>query len=214
MTTTIAVVNLKGGTGKTTSAAYLAHAFRDLSRTVLLVDADPQGSTARWAHQSAWPIPTIELPAPDLHRQLPGIAGARYDVVLIDCPPYPKHTRGSRPTEQAGIVESAIRAADSVLIPLAPTMMELERVPEVIHAIEAAAAKRGRPQTVRVLLNRTQWNWRDSTRIIRENLIAQGCQVLTAEIPQRLALAQSFGAPITGTLHGYFSAAEELETAR
>lgn len=213
MTTTIAVVNLKGGTGKTTSAAYLAHAFRDLSRTVLLVDADPQGSTARWAHQSAWPIPTIELPAPNLHRQLPGIAGTRYDVVLIDCPPYPRQTRGTRPSEQAGIVESALRAADSVLIPLAPTMMELERVPEVIAAIEHAARQRAQAQTVRVLLNRTIWN-ASSTGIIRQSLTAQGCQVLRTEIPQRQALAQSFGAPITGTLHGYFSAAQEMETAR
>ena len=39
----LAVINLKGGTGKTTSAVYLAAALARRGRT-LLVDADPQGS--------------------------------------------------------------------------------------------------------------------------------------------------------------------------
>lgn len=41
----LAVVNLKGGTGKTTTATALAAALNNRGRT-LLVDADPQGSGA------------------------------------------------------------------------------------------------------------------------------------------------------------------------
>ena len=40
----IAVLNQKGGSGKTTIATHLARAFQLDSHDVLLVDSDPQGS--------------------------------------------------------------------------------------------------------------------------------------------------------------------------
>ena len=44
----VTIANLKGGSAKTTSAAFLAHAFHERGRKVVLVDADPQGSALRW----------------------------------------------------------------------------------------------------------------------------------------------------------------------
>ena len=45
----IVVSNVKGGVGKTTTSVYLAAAAARRGRgPVLLVDADPQGSTAEW----------------------------------------------------------------------------------------------------------------------------------------------------------------------
>jgi chromosome partitioning protein len=85
---TITIANLKGGSGKTTSAAYVAHAFQQLNRSVLIVDADPQGQIAHWSELAEWTIPTLALPAKDLSRQLPGISGrSRYDIAVIDTPP-------------------------------------------------------------------------------------------------------------------------------
>ena len=40
----IAVVNMKGGVGKTTTAVHIAAGFATRSQRVLLVDADPQGN--------------------------------------------------------------------------------------------------------------------------------------------------------------------------
>ena len=40
----LALANLKPGTGKTTSAVWLAHVFAQAGNSVLLVDADPAGS--------------------------------------------------------------------------------------------------------------------------------------------------------------------------
>jgi KaiC/GvpD/RAD55 family RecA-like ATPase len=49
----IALVNLKPGTGKTTLAVWLAHVFAEAGHTVLLVDADPSGSALEWSDLAA-----------------------------------------------------------------------------------------------------------------------------------------------------------------
>src|SRR5690606_9599405 len=96
---TVTVANLKGGTAKTTTAAYLAHALGPDG--VLAVDADPPGSLLRWSELApGWPLPVIGLPVKNLHVQLPGIGGGHQRRV-IDTPPL---------DEQAGIVYSALRA--------------------------------------------------------------------------------------------------------
>ena len=50
---TVLVASSKGGAGKTTIATHLAaHAAVD-GRNTVLVDADPQGSSTRWARRRA-----------------------------------------------------------------------------------------------------------------------------------------------------------------
>lgn len=204
---TIAVANLKGGTGKTTSAAYLAQAFRELDRSVLIVDADPQESMTEWSELSEWTVPTVAHPSKLLHRQLTGISRGRYDVVLIDTPPFYARSKEEAEKPPPGIVHSALKSADVVVVPMAPTLMELRRVAPTLKAIEVA----GRPgQDVWFLLNRTV-NRAGSTDGVRRVLVDQmGVRVFAVGIPRLEVLAQSFAAPITGNLHGYLSAALEL----
>jgi chromosome partitioning protein len=199
----LAIANLKGGSSKTTSAAYIAHALAEYGQRVLLVDADPQGSASRWAELAEWQVPTIGLAARNLHTRLPGIAdGERYDVAVVDTPPL---------DEQRGIVMSALRAATHVLVPVAPTAIEIERLPQVRDAIaDAGDLRADGPPTSAVLLTRTVAG-AASTEAYRAALVEAGDRVLRGSVPRLERYAQAYGDPITRALpSAYGDAALEL----
>jgi len=184
---TFVVTNLKGGTAKTTTAAFIAHALADAGLAVLVVDADPQGSALRWSEAADWPMPVVGLPVKTLHTQLAGIAGGR-DAVVIDTPPL---------DEARGIVLSAMRAATHVVVPTAPTPIEVERLPTVRAALDDVAELRadGRPPAAHILLTRTVSN-AASTGAWRTAISEAGWHVLTAEVRRLEVFAQAFGDPI------------------
>lgn len=64
----IAVLNQKGGVGKTTIALHVAAGLVFQQTRVLLVDADPQGSARDWAaaRQEAPLFPVVGLDRPPL----------------------------------------------------------------------------------------------------------------------------------------------------
>lgn len=198
--TTIAVVNLKGGSSKTTTAAHLSAQMHGAGLRVLTVDADPQGSCLRWSEAAAWPWATIGLPVRTLHTQLGGLLGG-HDVVVIDTPPL---------ESQSGIVASALRAADLVIVPTAPTPIEIERLPAVREALEDVAPLRrdGTPPT-RVLLTRTVAG-AASTAVWRASLREDGWSVLHTAVPRLEALSQSYGDLIPPGLGPYKVVADEL----
>ena len=199
--TTIAVVNLKGGSSKTTTTAHLCAELHAAGLRVLTVDADPQASSLRWAEAAGWPWPTIGLPVRTLHTQLGGLIG-EWDVVVIDTPPL---------ETQSGIVASALRTATLVIVPTAPTPIELERLPAVRQALDDVGPLRpdGTPPPARVLLTRTVAN-AASTPAWRASLVEDGWSVLATAVPRLEAISQSYGDPIRAGLGPYAAVAEEL----
>src|SRR4051812_31089772 len=85
----LAVVNLKGGTTKTTSAVFFAHAWYEMGRRVQLIDADPQASAQSWQDDAPalFPFPVVGLASPRLHAQLADAVPPDRDSLVVDTPP-------------------------------------------------------------------------------------------------------------------------------
>jgi chromosome partitioning protein len=188
-TTTISVVNLKGGSGKTVSAAYVLHVLAELGWDVLGVDADPQQSLLRWHDLGDWAFPVVALPSDRLHRDLPGIAGTRFRGLVVDTPP----------TEHGKqIALSAARAASHVLVPVAPAPVEYDRLPDVAKLLDEAASLRpdGAPAAeVAVLLVRTIAS-AASTEVYRGYMADDGWRVLSGEVRRLEQYSQAFGGSV------------------
>jgi chromosome partitioning protein len=195
----VALANLKPGTGKTTSAVWLAHVFAQAGNGVLLVDADPSGSALEWSDlaymdprltpsEAAFPFRIVALPSRELHRRVPEIAQAD-DVVIIDTPQLEDHP---------GIARSALRYADEILIPCAPSPIEINRTTPVREEIHEISAVRDRPARSAVLLNRCIAR-AHSTNDARQALERLGYDVLGTAVPRLEVYAQSFGMPIRNT---------------
>jgi chromosome partitioning protein len=194
----LALANLKPGTGKTTSAVWLAHVFAEAGNRVLLVDADPSGSALEWSDlaamypglppQAAFPFRIVALPSRELHRRVPEIAQAD-DVVIIDAPQLEDHV---------GIARSALRYADQILIPCAPSPIEINRTSPMRDEISEVWAIQDQPARSAVLLNRCITR-AHSTTDARDALQGLGYDVLETAVPRLEVYAQSFGLPIPGT---------------
>src|ERR1700727_2375609 len=110
----VALLNQKGGVGKTTLALHLAGEWARQGRRIILIDADPQGSALDWSEQRAKErLPrlfgVVGLARDTLHREAPELArDARH--VVIDGPP-----------RITGLMRLALLAADLVLIPAQPS---------------------------------------------------------------------------------------------
>lgn len=83
----VAMLNEKGGTGKSTIATNLAVALHRAGRRVVLVDADPQGTVRDWRAASPEGTDLPPVLSIDRHQMLASsLAGVRADVVVIDSP--------------------------------------------------------------------------------------------------------------------------------
>jgi chromosome partitioning protein len=197
----VALLNLKPGTGKTTSAVWLAHIFAEAGHRVLLVDADPAGSALEWSDlaamdprlppTAAFPFRIVALPSRRLHLRLAEIAHAD-DVVIIDAPQLEDHS---------GIARSAMRYVDEILIPCAPSPIEINRTTPVRDEIAELQELRDEPVRSAVLLTRCV-SRAHSTANAREALADMGYEVLRTTVPRLEVYAQSFGLPIAETGRG------------
>jgi chromosome partitioning protein len=124
----IAILNQKGGVGKTTIAVHLATAMARKKLRVLLIDADPQGSALDWsaARKDAPLFPVAGLPKSSIHKELPALA-LNYDIVVIDGPP-----------RVYDVARSAIMASDLVIVPVQPSPYDVWAAKEIIDLLEEA----------------------------------------------------------------------------
>ncbi|RWC38222.1 MAG: cobyrinic acid a,c-diamide synthase [Mesorhizobium sp.] len=198
----VALLNQKGGVGKTTIALHLAGEWVKRGQRVTLIDADPQGSALDWSQQRAREsLPrlfgVVGLARDTLHREAPEIAGD-VDHVIIDGPP-----------RVAGLMRSALLAADLVLIPVQPSPFDGWASAEMLSLL--GEARIYRPQLVaRFVLNRCGAR----TIIARETgetLVDHDPPLLAARIGQRVAFADAAQTGrLVGELDSNSAAAREI----
>jgi chromosome partitioning protein len=75
-TVIVALLNQKGGVGKTTLALHLAGQWAGRGKRVIVVDADPQGSALDWSGQRAKEVlpqlfSVLAFARDTLHREAP-----------------------------------------------------------------------------------------------------------------------------------------------
>ena len=120
----IAVLNQKGGAGKTTIATHLSRVLQMSGGDVLLVDSDPQGSARDWAAAcDDQPVPVVGIDRPTIERDLRRIT--RKDFVVIDGAP-----------QAADLAVSAIKAASFVLIPVQPSPYDIWATSDLVELVK------------------------------------------------------------------------------
>lgn len=188
----ISISNLKGGTGKTTTAIMLAAALHKQGKQVEVWDLDPQGSASEWAGIAAddgtpLPFPVKVVNAYGLGR----IREPREKWILIDCPP-----------GRATHIDAALKAADHVVIPVRPSSMEVTRMWETTDLVEPGAAS--------VLITSAIANTK-KLKELSEALAGETIHTFETVIPQREAIKGLFGTGDLTDLWGYDKVATELE---
>ncbi len=116
----IAVVNQKGGSGKTTISMQLAGTLGRKPYRVLVVDADAQGTATRWSSTAPEnkPFPAavsnLSHSGNRLHREVQKYVD-QYDFIIIDCPP----------AVESVIPNAALLIANLAIVPIVPSLADL-----------------------------------------------------------------------------------------
>jgi chromosome partitioning protein len=113
----LALVTQKGGSGKSTLAVGLAVAAMEHGERVAVLEADPQGTIAKWKERRAGSFPRVErISQPgDIDQALLRLAAEGIWLAIID----------TAATHNAAAMR-AITSADFCLIPARPTPADIE----------------------------------------------------------------------------------------
>ena len=131
---TIAVISQKGGAGKTTLTLHLAVAAETAGNTTAIIDLDPQASATSWKDLRNSETPAVvAAQVSRLAHVLETAAKHGAALAIIDTAPH---------SESAAL--AAARAADLILIPCRPAILDLKAISLSVDV----AALAGKPASI------------------------------------------------------------------
>ena len=179
-----AVVNTKGGVGKTTTAVHLATMLSKLDKT-LLIDGDPQASAASWA---AWRRDKPEYTLSPTTTCLAGKAILSEGKQLATGFKYVVVDAGGR--DSVGL-RSALLLAQKAIIPIGASNLDAAAMTDLMTVVELA--RDYNPELdVRVLLTRVDPRTKDAAEML-EFLFEQNLTVLPTTVCERVAFRRAIG---------------------
>jgi len=178
----VTLYSTKGGCGKTTLALCLATYWAQKCRTVL-VDADPQASLELCGKETL-DVPVVPDTSEDVGRTI-GRLAKDYEHVIVD-------TAGFKRKKNL----EALTQADFVLIPCKPSPLDVREARAavaLVREIGESKQRKHRPLHHGIVLTMAQRT--AITAQIRQDLIASGMPIMSAQIGQRVAFVEM---PIAG----------------
>jgi chromosome partitioning protein len=125
---TISIVSQKGGAGKTTLALHLAVAAEHDGKKVVVVDLDPQASSAKWGDSREQDSPVIVSAQSARLGKILEVAEEQGAVLaILDTAPH---------SENSAL--AAVRCADLILIPCRPAILDLRAIGDTVDLIKLA----------------------------------------------------------------------------
>lgn len=175
-----AILSLKGGVGKTTSAMHLAAVAAEQGQRAVVLDGDEERSASEWARLAdGLPFEVRPAERDRIARQARELKKEGY-TVLIDTPP-----------NNRDVLTRAANVATTCLIPLPPTGLDVNRMVATLELLRDVEASRGSLDAVLLL---TRWDGRK--RLAKEALGALAALPLLESRVRDLARYQdAFGSP-------------------
>lgn len=172
----VAIVSQKGGTGKTTLAISLAVEATRRGGSAAIIDLDPQVSAFNWYDLRDEPPIVIAPQAAHLDRRLKALREAATGLAIID-------TAGRTTVEAL----AAVRAAESVLMPVQPSLVDLQTTDATMDIVRLAGGK-----PVRAVLTRVKpFGSRHSDTVAW--LQAHGIETCPAMLGERVVYQDAYG---------------------
>jgi chromosome partitioning protein len=128
MMQTIVLATQKGGSGKSTLAIGLALAAMQDGHTVRLIETDPQGTLTNWKRRRNDAEPSVEPVdgAAEIEQRLQIFGRNGVTLTVID-------TAGGT----SAVTTAAIRAADLCLIPVRPSLADIEAAAPTLSLVRS-----------------------------------------------------------------------------
>ena len=174
----VSFLNQKGGVGKTTLAINAAGFYSNQGKSILLIDADPQGTTTRWAElRASIDFPVVHLSRNNMSGEIVTLS-SNYERVVIDGPP-----------RAESLSRAVIIASDLVVLPIEPSGASDWASQVTIQQIQEAREYKSELKATFMIsraISRTVMG-----NAIREHVADAGIPILESTVVNRVAFAEA-----------------------